>query len=618
MYYSSRDKNCKSVFGALKTNEKCRISVYAAEFDECFLLLRQDGGECMFQRMSKVDYERFSIDLTLDKTGLYFYHFLMKKGSYQQSFYRQPNQSAGSLYEREWQITVYDKTFKAPKGFGSGIMYQIFPDRFYMGGEFKQGFEERFHADWGDTPSFAMTDNPRAGGRVINNDYFGGDLCGIEKKLPYLHTLGITEIYLNPIFEAHSNHRYNTADYMKIDPTLGTTEDFVSLCKSAHKLGIKIILDGVFSHTGSDSIYFNKEQRYEGGAFNSKESPYYSWFNFIKWPDKYQSWWGFQTLPETIETDESFAEFITGENGVINHWIKLGADGFRLDVADELPDSFIEKIRTAVKRANPNAILYGEVWEDASCKEAYNVRRKYLLGHELDSVMNYPFKEAIIKFVRRQLNGEEFTNWIMEILENYPKPSVDVLMNLLGTHDTARILTELIGEPAYDRGRDWQSSQHLADWQYAQGLKMLKLATVLQYTLPGIPCVYYGDELLTEGYRDPFNRTTFDWDKLSEGSEAYDWYVRLGEMRKNSPALDGGMFLPVHGGKDFVSYLRIKDGHELYVAINTSNEDMSVALLPGWQNDKVIIGPTPSNGVIELPAMSASVIRRTPRIREEW
>ena len=616
MYYSSRDKNCKSVFGALKTDQSCDITVYAAEFDECFLVLRADGQERVYWRMPKIDNEQFKITLKLYKIGLYFYSFLLKKGSYERRFWRQPDQSSGSVYEREWQITVYDKTFKPLKKFGSGIMYQIFPDRFCQGGEYKQGFEERFHANWGDTPSFAPNENPRAGGRVINNDYFGGDLKGIEKKLDYLKALGVTEIYLNPIFEAHSNHRYNTADYMKIDPTLGTLDDFKSLCKKAHKLGMKIILDGVFSHTGSDSIYFNKEQRYEGGAFNSKESEYFSWFNFKKWPNDYDSWWGFMTLPETNENDEKFSQFITGEGGVIDYWMKQGADGFRLDVADELPDSFIEKIRTAVKRANPDGILYGEVWEDASNKEAYHVRRRYLLGYELDSVMNYPFKEAIVNFVQGNFDGTVFLNSIMDILENYPKPSVDVLMNLLGTHDTERILTRLVGEPSGNRGRDWQSVQKLNQNQLERGYRMLKLASLLQYTLPGIPCVYYGDEILTEGYRDPFNRTCFDWEKLKDGNDTLDWYLRLGQLRHESPSLDGGDFLPLYGEPGLTSFIRLKDGYELYVAVNASDHERQAWLLPGWQNDEVVIGQPPENGVVNLPPMSACVIRRTPKTEE--
>ena len=379
---------------------------------------------------------------------------------------------------------------------------------------------------------------------------------------------------------------------------------------------MKIILDGVFSHTGSDSIYFNKEQRYEGGAFNSKESEYFSWFNFKKWPNDYDSWWGFMTLPETNENDEKFSQFITGEGGVIDYWMKQGADGFRLDVADELPDSFIEKIRTAVKRANPDGILYGEVWEDASNKEAYHVRRRYLLGYELDSVMNYPFKEAIVNFVQGNFDGTVFLNSIMDILENYPKPSVDVLMNLLGTHDTERILTRLVGEPSGNRGRDWQSVQKLNQNQLERGYRMLKLASLLQYTLPGIPCVYYGDEILTEGYRDPFNRTCFDWEKLKDGNDTLDWYLRLGQLRHESPSLDGGDFLPLYGEPGLTSFIRIKDGYELYVAVNSSDYERQAWLLPGWQNDEVVIGQPPENGVVNLPPMSACVIRRTPKTEE--
>ena len=618
MYYSSRDKNCKSVFGALQTDQKCILNVYAAEFDECFLILRHDGGDKVYYRMPKLDREKYSIELTFDKTGLYFYHFLLKRGSYQQFFYRQPDQSAGSLYERQWQITVFDKRFETPREMVGGIMYQIFPDRFFMGGEWKQGFDDRFHAEWGDEPSFAPTEDQRAGGRVINNDYFGGDLKGIELKLPYLSELGVTDIYLNPIFEAHSNHRYNTANYMKIDPTLGNKDDFVSLCNEAHKLGMRIILDGVFSHTGSDSIYFNKEGRYESsGAYNSKDSKYYSWYNFKSWPDDYDSWWGFKTLPETKEDDEGFSEFITGENGVIDYWLKLGADGIRLDVADELPDSFIKKIRTAVKRAKPDGVLYGEVWEDASNKESYRVRREYLLGHELDSVMNYPFRNSIISFIRRESDGRAFMNGIMDILENYPKPSVDVLMNLLGTHDTERILTALANEPAGNRGRDWQHGRKLGEVYRMTGLQMLKLATLLQFTLPGIPCVYYGDEIMMEGYRDPFNRGCFEWDRLEDGSISLDWFMLLGELRKQSPSLCGGSFLPVQAENDFVTFLRIKDGHELFVAVNPSFRDASVWLLPGWQNDEVVIGTPPENGVLPLPAMSCAVLRRTPKPKED-
>ena len=198
-----------------------------------------------------------------------------------------------------------------------------------------------------------------------------------------------------------SNHRYNTADYRKIDPLLGTEEDFINLCREAKKRGIRIILDGVFSHTGSDSIYFNKNSRYNSaGAFNTPESPYKNWFQFLKYPDVYKSWWGFTSLPELDKNNPDYINFICGEDGILRHWLRLGASGYRLDVADELPDSFIARVREAVKAEGEENLLIGEVWEDASNKLAYGVRRKYFLGDELDSVMNYPFKEAILDLLR--------------------------------------------------------------------------------------------------------------------------------------------------------------------------------------------------------------------------
>ena len=175
------------------------------------------------------------------------------------------------------------------------------------------------------------------------NDYFGGDLPGITEKLPELAALGVGVLYLNPIFEAHSNHRYNTADYLRIDPLLGTEQDFITLCQRAHEHGIKIILDGVFNHTGSDSLYFNKEGRYgPGGAYRDPHSPYRSWYC---WKDAaanmYESWWDFQSLPKLNSRDESWREFLCGENGIVRHWLRLGADGWRLDVVDEYPDELV-------------------------------------------------------------------------------------------------------------------------------------------------------------------------------------------------------------------------------------------------------------------------------------
>ena len=308
-------------------------------------------------------------------------------------------------------------------------------------------------------------------GGHLNEDYFGGDLKGIQLKLPYLREMGVDYLYLNPIFEAHSNHRYNTADYLNVDPLLGTNEDFETLCAEAKKYGIGIVLDGVFSHTGSDSRYFNREGRYgEGGAYRDPHSPYRSWYDFDpKYTGGYRSWWGFETLPEVNEETPSYVDFITGEGGVIDTWLRRGAAGFRLDVADELPDSFIEKVRAAVKRVGPEKFLLGEVWEDATTKYGFGRRRTYLLGKGLDSVMNYPFKNSVLDFVKGK-PAEQVSTEILTLCEHYPAPAMDTALNFLSTHDTERALTVIADEPANGRGREWQSGRSVTGEAYEEGM----------------------------------------------------------------------------------------------------------------------------------------------------
>ena len=400
-------------------------------------------------------------------------------------------------------------------------------------------------------------------------------------------------IYLNPIFEAHSNHRYNTADYESIDPLLGKEEDFISLCMEAHKLGIKIILDGVFSHTGDDSIYFNRYKRYDGdGAYNSKSSPYYKWYKFNNWPDSYSSWWGIDTLPETDETNPSYMEFITGKNGVIAKWMRLGADGFRLDVADELPDEFIVKIRERIKAENPEAFLLGEVWEDASTKTAYGVRRESLLGKELDSVMNYPFREAIIDYLVND-NAEDFMERILTITENYPKEIVDALMNPLGTHDTVRIISRLSGEDAEgpEKSKEWQAGFSLSTEQKERCKRLLKIAAAIQYTLPGFPSVYYGDEVGMEGLKDPFNRQAFPWRNLD--MELLGFFEKLGKIRANNHMLRDAEFVPISGADGCIAYAREKDGnpkHSIILIANRASEAIDYRLPDYITNPIKLIG----------------------------
>ncbi len=483
--------------------------------------------------MNGEDKEWWECHYTPSAPGLYFYYFEARTCRGSLRLARGFSGEAVSGGTARWQMTVYSQSLSTPEWLAGGIFYQIFPDRFARSGFPKADIpsDRTLHGDWYDQPDW----KPNEQGKVTNSDFFGGDLKGVREKLPYLKKLGVTCLYFNPIFESHSNHRYDTADYSKIDPQLGTEQDFSELCAAAKELGIRVILDGVFSHTGSDSVYFNREGRYpEPGAYQSQETPYSSWYSFRSWPDSYDCWWNFDTLPNVRETDPSYNSYINGEAGIVRKWLRAGASGWRLDVADELPDEFIDRLAETAKAEKPDALVLGEVWEDASNKSAYGVRRRYLLGNQLDSVMNYPFRDAIFGFLLGN-DPRHFAEIVENLVENYPAQCLHLLMNHIGTHDTERALTVLGGEPSGGRGREWQSAQRLSAEQRELGKRRLKLASLIQYLLPGVPCLYYGDEAGMEGYRDPFNRACYPWGR--EDQELLRWYETLGALRAGQKAI---------------------------------------------------------------------------------
>ncbi len=533
--FHSRNPKYRSPTGAVEAGTAVHFRITLPRDLSCSaarLIVEKEGAEASICEMfwcgmNGHNREWWECDFIPDSPGLYFYQFEARTCRGVQRVSRGENGRGTFGGTWRWQLTVCQKDFKTPDWLAGGIMYQVFPDRFCRSGQEKTGVPtgRSYHESWTEQPHW----QPNEKGIVTNSDFFGGDLLGVQQKLPYLKELGVTCLYLNPVFESHSNHRYDTADYSKIDPLLGNEEDFRNLCAAAQELGIRVMIDGVFSHTGSDSVYFNRESRYpDPGAYHSQESPYYPWYNFQQWPSCYESWWGFDTLPNVNETNPAFNEFINGENGIVRRWLRAGAAGWRLDVADELPDLFIDRLSAAAKAEKPDALVLGEVWEDASNKSAYGVRRRYLLGGQLDSVMNYPFRDAILGFL---LGGDakDFAEAIENIVENYPPQCLHLLMNHIGTHDTERILTVLGGEPAGSRGREWQSQQRLSPAQRETGLARLRLAAMLQYLLPGVPCVYYGDEAGMEGYRDPFNRACYPWGQ--EDQSLLSWYKALGAMR---------------------------------------------------------------------------------------
>ncbi|MFA5527574.1 MAG: bifunctional glycogen debranching protein GlgX/4-alpha-glucanotransferase, partial [Peptostreptococcales bacterium] len=421
------------------------------------------------------------------------------------------------------------------------------------------------HGHWNDTP-FYIRDKK---GGIKRWTFFGGNLKGIIKKLPYLEELGATILYLNPIFEAASNHKYDTGDYHKVDPMYGDMETFVTLVQEARKIGISIILDGVFSHTGSDSRYFNKYGNYpELGAYQSEKSPYYSWYKWKEPGKTYESWWGVEDLPNVNELNPSFQDFIFGsENSVIQFWLRKGIKGWRLDVADELPVEFIRKLRQAIHKVDSEAILIGEVWEDASNKSSYGEMRQYFSGEKLDSTMNYPLRKILLSYLLEKIDGREAVNRMMNLYENYPLENVRAAMNIIGSHDRIRILT-ILGDAPHEASLTQQEREdyRLTDEARKKAIERLKLLALMQITLPGVPCIYYGDEVGLEGYSDPYNRGTFPWGH--EDKVLQHWYKRIIRLYKEYEVFLNGQFSPFNMDKDLLGFRSTGDGEEMIVCVN--------------------------------------------------
>ena len=466
-----------------------------------------------------------------------------------------------------FRLTVYERGFETPEWFRRSVMYQIFPDRFARDGtdtarrgvekHIAMGRQVKYHDGWDEAVDWQPNS---ADGFYFPLDFFGGTFRGIEEKLDYIAGLGVGVIYLNPIVEARSNHRYDAADYMQPDPILGSLEDFERLCASAKARGIRIILDGVFSHTGADSVYFNRDNHYRSaGAYNAgKKSEYYGWYDFRKWPEDYRCWWNFPDLPEVNEHDPSWQKLvITGSDSVVKTWLRRGADGWRLDVADELPDDVLEMIRSAVKEEKPDAVVLGEVWEDAVTKFSYGTRRKYALGSALDTVMNYPFRSAVLDFLCGRSDSRALAAFLLGQRLNYPLPMYYALMNLISSHDVERARTALATRlDARGMTREQQAGFIVSESQDERGAAMQALAAAVQFAVPGVPSVYYGDETGMNGMLDPFNRAPFTtgWHPLT------DWYQALGGLRKSSGALRSGAAAFFSPHPDVLCVLRIVSG----------------------------------------------------------
>ncbi len=580
--HNSHDETFRRPFGAVEVSSEVRIALRADGAGSAVLRLWRDGaGETRIPMTCEGEYFT-AVVAAPDTAGLIWYYFIVTDGDGNTVFYGNDDDNLGGegkQYDHEppsYQITVYKKA-PVPEWYKNALVYQIFPDRFARGADWRERVEKSarpagwigprrvIQQDWDDVPYYTKDDT----GAVTRWPFFGGTLEGVREKLPYLKSLGVTAIYFNPIFKAASNHRYDTADYMTVDPMLGEEEDFLRLIREAKEAGISVILDGVFSHTGADSIYFDRCGNYGTGACSDGDSPYRSWYRFT--PDAsrpYECWWGVDDLPNVEENDPGYVDFICGSSGVLRRWLDAGVRGWRLDVADELPDAFIENVRRAVKECGDN-VLIGEVWEDASNKFSYGALRRYLLGDELDAAMNYPFRSAAIDFVMGRSDEKTLRRRMTSLMENYPPENFYGSLNLIGGHDRMRILT-LLGGADEDLDEKYRERYRLTSEQYVLARRRLKLLSVLQYTVPGVPCVYYGDEAGCEGYPDPYNRGTYPWGR--EDGEILYHYRMLGTLYREHPALKSGDFKQIDAGEGVYGFFR-SDGNERVLVL--ANPDVS-------------------------------------------
>ena len=601
IYHDSQNNCYRRPFGAVPINSEVLLLLETTEnAKEVFLELIYFNGTKEKIKMNSItenfnNKRKYLANITLKEQGIYQYYFsvIFDYGVYFYGNNMQQLGGEGEVYTdnpKTYQITVY-KENKVPVWFKEGIIYQIFVDRFFNGNDYgiisSPKKNSYLYGKWNDDPMYIRDSK----GDITRWDFFGGNLKGVIRKIPYLKDLGIKAIYFNPIFEAASNHKYDTGDYKKIDEMYGDESIFADLCRKAADAGIKIILDGVFSHTGADSIYFNKYGNYSSlGAYQSKDSKYYNWYSFKSFPDSYDSWWGFSNLPNVNELYPDYIDYVVNsKDSVLSKWMNIGVSGWRLDVADELPDEFIRLLKERVRKERLDSVVIGEVWEDASNKISYGNKRRYFLGDELDSVTNYPLRENIIEFFTNRINSEVFSKRVMSLKENYPLENFYSLMNLLGTHDTKRILTEV------------------------KEKEILYLCVIIQMTMVGVPLIYYGDEVGLKGEEDPLNRRTYPWGK--EDKDILNFYKKIIKIRNGSSILKCGDLKFVTCDLDVICYKRNLVEEKLFIIINRCKNETKEVFINEFIDVKKAVDLLANtdidieNGIVRIAPFEGLILR---------
>ncbi len=593
--YCHKEEGCASSAYELKENTAhidvsipislAPMSVHLAVYDESLShRLNKFLGEWV-DSATALDIYTFEVPLELFGVGLYFFRIEIDSpfgASYSHKCSGDIVYNSNSQNYGMHQLSVCDFSHKEPKHMYGNTIYHIFVDRFNRGGDVKvPSYLNLVKGEWNTIPEYPEY----PGAPLKNNTIYGGTIWGIIDKLDYIASLGVGAIYLSPIFESVSNHKYDTADYMTVDKSLGGEEalrELISQCKSRN---IEIILDGVFNHTGADSKYFNKNNRYKTlGAYQSEKSKYYDWYDFQSHPDKYTCWWDIDILPRINPDLPNCRNYFTGDDGVVKKYRDMGIYGLRLDVADELSDDFISNIKSSLSD-NGEAVLYGEVWEDASNKIAYDKRKSYYLGAELDGVMNYPLRTGIIEYIKYK-NVYALFYALTEVMNNAPDRVMHTQMNLLGTHDTNRILTIFGGEESDGKSNEYLSKARMTKSERALAKKRLTAAYTVLATLPGVPAIFYGDEAGLEGYHDPFNRMPYPWDK--QDHELLLHYQKLGNIRRANSVYKRGAVKLHTLTEDILIFSREGKKYSYFTVMNNSENPISLSF--GKQKAMTVLG----------------------------
>lgn len=661
LYHNTWDSLYKYPFGVVAKGTDVTVRMHAQKGDLQYarvLVRNTNTNRSDLYNMEKVStitlHEEVDIwegTFTPDEIGVYGYKFIAGDGDAVKYYCEDGNEGkTGTVGDKNglfFQLTVYDKGYKTPDWMKEAVVYQIFPDIFNNGDTSNDSAKTNARGEepievqksWNSLP-----DNPRLGENNIDdidgaysgdgiwsNDFFGGDIKGIQEKLDYLQSLGVNTLYLNPIAMAASNHKYDATDYKSLDPMFGTEKDFKEFTSELKSRGIHLIVDGVFNHVGDDSIYFDRYGKYntvgayeywsyvydlmnnegidqevamtkaeeyfvESGQTFSEEK-WHLWFNIknskvdvgtTNERYDYQGWWGYDSLPEfkSLTKDEAIElglakeddEFVNkasewnnkelvnyiykDEDSVAKQWINWGADGWRLDVANEVDTIFWNDFRVEMKAHNENTLILGEIWDDAS---------KYFIGDQYDSVMNYRIRAALIDYLKNG-NATRLNDTLMAVYEDYPEEAFYALMNLMGSHDVARAIYILGG------GSDSSERAELGSYDENLGKQRLKLAALFEFGYAGAPTIYYGDEAGVTGSKDPDCRRSYPWG--NEDTSLISFYESIGTIRKENKDLfsHGDLTTLYTGDEDVYVYGRsYKDNHAV-VAINPTNTDAKVTV----------------------------------------